>query len=86
MESKKQMTRSEEKMKTVPQDGPHPEVMPNGVFVVETHDLETGREFKRVGLREQKSPNLTQYFGVSSRNRKMKIVNKLIQRFRFHLY
>ena len=35
-----------------PQDGPHPEVMPNGGSGVGTHDLETGREFQWLGLRE----------------------------------
>ena len=44
-ESRKKSTRSEEKRQTVPQDGHHPEVMPNGGFQLETHGLETGREF-----------------------------------------
>ena len=39
-----------------PQDGPHPEVMPNGGSGMGFHGLETGREFQWVGLREQQRP------------------------------
>ena len=36
---------SEKERQLVPQDGPHPDVMPNGVFGKGSHGLETGREF-----------------------------------------